>query len=153
VEGDKVSKYRFPPRRLVAVAGLFVLLGAGCSAKPDPVCEQFMQLKNAQDPAADDLLGPLPQVPTNPVTDEEADRLDAEFILHSPLWIAAARPETVANGEPARCVLVVKGTFSCRSLLIQGGQGLSQRHLVNPDVIVEIRDGKIYGVRARMHSD
>jgi hypothetical protein len=155
MEEDKVNQCRSQPQRIVAVALLCALTCAGCSsAKPDPVCEAFMQLKNAKDAAADDLLGPLPPVPSDPVTEEEADRLDTDYVLHSPLYIIAVRPDTAASvGKPSRCVLVVKGTFSCRPLRVRGSESHSQRHLVNPDLIVEVRDGKLYGVRAQVHPE
>jgi hypothetical protein len=156
VEGNQVNECRFRPQRLLPVALFFTLACAGCSsAKPDPVCDQFMQLKNARDPAAAELLGPLPPVPADPVTEEEADRLDAEFVLHSPLQVVEVRADTSASadGKAAHCVLVVKGTFTCRPLRVVGAHGLSQRYLVNPDLIVEVRDGKIYGLRAQLHTD
>jgi hypothetical protein len=140
---------------IIAVAGLLMAACAGCAAKPDPLCERFAQLKNAGDPQAEELLGPLPPVPADPISDDEADRLDAEFLLHAKLQILGVWPEPgpAGQGQPPRCRLALNGSYACRPLLIDGSPRPSQRVLVNPDLIVEVRDGKVCGVRVQLHRE
>jgi hypothetical protein len=147
-------------RPLVGLAvGLVVLLGLGYAwvryadpvhAQPRSVGRHFMELKNAGDPRADDLLGPAPVIPDEPVSEAEADRLDAEVLLHGRLQIKDVRAE-----DGSHLALAAQGSYSARPLQVQTASGVerSQRVLTNPDIIVEVRDGKLYGVRLQLHHD
>jgi hypothetical protein len=144
-------------RVVIPFGVLCLLVCTGCSANPVKTdvsagtpCEQFMALKNAGDPNANDLLGPAPSVPSAPVSEEEADRLDADYILHGPLHILEVRRQDNGDGPP-RCLLVTEGAYTCPKVPIRGGGEPASRHLGNPDLLVEVRDGKIYGVRVQLH--
>jgi hypothetical protein len=133
---------------------------AGRAAAPAPrqeklLCEEFSNLKNAGDQRANHLLGPPPAVPDRAVSRDEADRLDAEFILRQPLRVAEVRPLPPGKGtfEAPRFVLVAKGSVTSERFLVEGSAQPSQRMLFNPDIIVEVRDGRLHGVRAQLHED
>jgi hypothetical protein len=118
------------------------------------VCLEFADRVNAGDAPPAGLLGPRPAVPTEPVSPEEADRLDAEFILRQPYRVLEVRPHETPKGGPPRFLLVLKGAVTSERLQVRTPNGEiepRQRALSNPEVIVEVRDGKIYGVRAQLH--
>jgi hypothetical protein len=127
---------------------------APAPSEEERLCWEFARLKNAGDRQADRLLGPPPVVPDRAVSRPEADRLDAEFILRQPFRITKVRrlPERGAGGAP-RLKLVGKGSVRSERFLVEGDAQPSQRMLFNPDLIVEVRDGKLYGVRAQLSDD
>ncbi len=127
-------------------------------ATPGPgedVCRRFMALKNAGDPHADDLLAPRPQVPAEAVSQQEADRIDTELMLRQPLQVRDVRPLPARSPDVGRFALVVRGSLSSERLLVRTPDGVeaSQRALWSPDLVVEVRDGKIHGVVPRLHED
>ncbi len=117
---------------------------------PEQFCRQFADLKNADDPQADTLLGPPPAVPAVPVTREEADRLDAEIMLRQAFHVRKVYRDP---GGLARFVLVAEGALSSERITIQAPRGpeVGQRAMWSPDLVVEVRDGQLHGVRARLH--
>jgi hypothetical protein len=122
------------------------------------LAHEFERLKNADDARANHLLGPLPSVPQEAVSEEEADRLDAEFILHGLVHITqlrAIRDGGTSDAKTPRVLQAVQGFCSSERFLVQSPQGTerSQRILSNPDIIVEVRDGKLHGVQVQMHRD
>lgn len=128
---------------------------AAWKANPAPLtpeeelCGRFAVLRNAGDPTAEGLLAAAPPLPRGPVSDEEAARLDAQYILRNPFRVLAVRPERPARGgAPARFVLVTKGGCASEPLPNRG-----QRILMNPDVVVEVRDGKIHALEAGLHRE
>jgi hypothetical protein len=140
--------------------GFVLAVSLGCGSATDDnatkLVQEFARLKNAGDPAADLLLAPAPQVPEMPISQEEAGRLDAEFILRDRYQVAEVRPLKAASPTPAsRFVLVLKGSVASQRLQVQTPTGVDrvQRTMHNPDVIVEVRDGAIHGVRAKLHED
>jgi hypothetical protein len=119
------------------------------------LCEQFMALKNAGDPAADELLGRLPVVPNGPVSPAEVERLETDFFLRDKLRIVRVEVEGRQLGHPrsaptGRLVLNTKGDVSAPTIAVQGAKP-RQRTMSNPDLVVEVRDGKIYGVRSELY--
>jgi hypothetical protein len=156
-----------PPRRFplakVAVAVGLLAVGAfavyhftRAEAPPEPpsaellLGRRFKELKNAKDEAANDLLGPAPVVPKEPITPEETERLEAEFFLRDNYRVVDVRQES-----PGRVVLVLEGGVSSPRIATVTPKGVevSSRVMTNPDVIVEVVDEKIRGVRARVQSD
>jgi hypothetical protein len=109
------------------------------------VAAEFVQLKNAGDPSAAGLLGRTPASPPDAVSRAEADRLQTDFFLRQDLHIVGAR----RGRSPGTLVLATKGNVSAPGLLVQEGAAASseQRTMSNPDLTVEVRDGKIFGVR------
>jgi hypothetical protein len=112
------------------------------------LCKHFATLKNADDPAAATLLGPEPVVPPGPVDAGEADRLQAEFFLRQPLEVVRVEP---ARGR--RFVLWTRGNVAAPRLEVRTATGIDrvQRTMTNPDIIVEVRDGRVVGVAATLH--
>jgi hypothetical protein len=169
-----LSRITLPPRRrwpFVVLIGILLVLGvslaliasgwtdrsfrpeaarSGAIADPErDLCEQFRLLKNAGDPSVDDLLAPLPIPPEKPISQEEAARFQADCFLHQDIRILAVRRDM--NGP---LVLDTKGNVSAPPLEVRIARGVDrvQRTMVNPDLIVEVRDGKIHGLRAEMHT-
>ena len=107
------------------------------------LCAEFMQRKNAGAPAPE-LLGPPPAVPDGPVSPEEADRLDTEFSLRQDVHFSGVG----RAAKPGELVLCAKGSVSAPELRVRTASGVEthQRVMFNPDVTVEVRDGRIYGV-------
>jgi hypothetical protein len=100
------------------------------------------------------LLGASPEVPEKPVSPEEAGRLDAEFILRDHYRIAEVRPHPKGPDGAHRFLFVLKGAVNSKRLQVRTAKGkieIGQRSMSNPEVIVEVRDGKIYGVMAQTH--
>jgi hypothetical protein len=150
---------------LVVLVGLLALT-SGCTPTPtarvvtaeEQLCTQFAKLKNASDPSAAELLGPTPVVPTDPVTPDEAQRVQTEFFLRGNYQITQVRPWTPvpAAGETLpRFILVTQGSMSSDPIQIKTATGVEKenRSLAHPDILVEVRDGKIYGVRTDLHKD
>jgi hypothetical protein len=115
----------------------------------------FRRLKNAGDPAADDLIAPAPALPTTPITEEEAERLDGQLFLRQPFKVIQIRQE--GAGGAARFVLVTEGSVRApEGVTIRTAQGTTREHnraLLNPDFLVEVRDGKLHGVKVKVHED
>src|SRR5205823_2138386 len=95
------------------------------------------------------LLGPAPSVPAAPISQEEADRLQADFFLREDVRIVG-----VGRDRRTRAlVLFARGNVSAPALPVRtaGGVESAQRTMANPDLSVEVRDGRVYGVAANLH--
>jgi hypothetical protein len=119
------------------------------STPDERVCTQFIHLKNADDATAVTLLGPVPAISDGPVSRVEADHLQAEFFLRQDVRI-------VGVGRDRRTkalVLYTKGNVFAPTLQVKTATGAetAQRTMSNPDLTVEVRDGRIYGVAANLH--
>ncbi len=92
----------------------------------------------------------LRAAPEQPLSPDEAERLQTTCFLHQSLRILSIRP--IASN---RFVLVAKGQVLAPRLQVRTPTGVdrSQRTMIDPDLTVEVRDGKIHGVRAEMHSE
>ncbi len=112
------------------------------------LCAEYIQRKNAGTPAAE-LLGPPPAVPDGPVSREEADRLDTEFFLRQDVHFSGVG----RAAKPGQLALCAKGSVSAPELRVRTASGVEthQRVMFNPDVTVEVRDGRIYGVSSGAH--
>ncbi len=124
---------------------------AASFAEERALVERFAVLKNAGDAAADDLLGPAPAVPAEPVSEREAERLVAEFYLRHPLEILEVRNEK----DQPRFVLRTKGSCESKTLAVRTAAGVDrvQRTAYCPDLVVEVREGKIRALEARLRRD
>jgi hypothetical protein len=114
------------------------------------LCRRFMALKNDRDPRADDLLGPAPIVPQEAISPEEAARIDADTFLRAELRVVDVQPSGSAEGP--RFILVTKGSGVGAMLHVRSGDKVDrvQRVVQNTALLVEARDGKIYGVRTQL---
>jgi hypothetical protein len=114
------------------------------------LCQRWTTLKNARDPKAEELLAPKPSAPEQPISPDEAERIQTTCFLHQDIRILSIRL-TASN----RLLLVAKGSVSAPKLEVRTTKGVDrgQRIMLDPDLIVEVRDGKIHGVRAQMHTE
>jgi hypothetical protein len=144
---------------VVCVLGLALALPiAGCtggdrSGRNDdeglPLCRRFADLRNAHDAGAEALLGPAVGVPADPVAPEQAERIDADtFLRRDNLRVVEVRRE----GSSGQYLLVMEGAAAGEPLQVRSGDKInrSQRVMTNPALVVEVRDGKIHGVRAQL---
>jgi hypothetical protein len=119
------------------------------------LCGQFMKLKNAADAKADDLLGRVPGVTEEALPEDEVQRLQTDFFLRENIQVLSVTAEGNRRANvPAGCfVLATRGNVAAPILNQKTANGVerSQRTMANPDLIVQVRDGKIYGVRAELH--
>ncbi len=118
----------------------------------DGVCDSFMRKRNAADPAADSLLGREPAIPGGVVTETEAECLETDYFLRDILKISEIRRTKDAAGY----LFVTQGNVAAPRLAVRRNDGeisSEQRTMSNPDLYVEVRDGKIYGVRSSLHHD
>jgi hypothetical protein len=115
--------------------------GVASGSEEEQLCRRFADLKNAGDATANDLLAPAPAVPVERVSNEEADRLDAQFILRNPFQVR----KVLASG-PKQFVLVVEGGCASEKL-----PGHGQRWLLNPEIVVTVQNGQILGLSAHVH--
>jgi hypothetical protein len=133
-------------------------------AKADRVIDSFGQKANAKDRTALDLLGPEPVFDERPVSEAEADARQADFYLRRP----DLRVVTIRRGEPGKkrkkgdpprdiYTLVTKVQGSTPPLTVRNNKGVvespSRLFIINPDIVVEVKDGKIHGVRPEVHQD
>jgi len=123
---------------------------AGLKNIGSEVLREFVRLKNIGDDRAHELLAETPAKLKGPVSEEEAARLDAIYLLSKKLEILEVKPR-----PKSQYVLVVRGVFDTEPLQVQSTNGVQrwQRSLFDPDITVEIRDGKIHGVKVGVHSD
>src|SRR5262249_49392120 len=100
------------------------------------LCQQFANLKNSGSPEAADLLAPPPVVPEEAVSVAEADRLDAELILHGDYRVRGVRPVKTA-GSAGRFLLTLDGTCYSEPVRVQTPTGVDRRQRMasNPDLL------------------
>ena len=79
----------------------------------------------------------------------EADRLQTDFFLRQDVRIVGAGRDKATGA----LVLYTKGNVSAPTLHVKTETGVetAQRTMANPDLVVEVRDGRIYGVAAHLH--
>jgi hypothetical protein len=118
------------------------------------LCWRFAALKNAHEPAADKLLALPARATEDPVTPEQAELLDADAFLRRDLRVVDVRPDRSAK-DAGRFVLVTRGAAAGEALRVRSGDKVerTQRVMTNPEVVVEVRDGKIDGVRVQLGMD
>jgi hypothetical protein len=148
----------------MSVRGLFVLLPAlatlllaGCKSREttvqlpanDSLVQQFARLKNAGDNTANDLIAPGPDLSQTVIEEEDKPAFDAAFVLHEPSQIVEIIPDDPTALFP-RFAFVLKGGFATPKVTIRNKNGLqagSQRILSNPEVLVEVREGRIHPLK------
>ena len=118
------------------------------------LCREFARRKNDSASGANDLLEPASGPPDAAVSRQEADRLEADMILRGRLRIAQVRRQQVggtASQDPPRFVLVAEGAYASAPIKVRTPDGrveTSQRVAIqDPDILVEVRAGKIHGTR------
>ncbi len=93
------------------------------------------------------------------MSEQTASARQTDYFLRADLRILDVLPgEPDDKGRqraaPGRFTLVTKGNASCAGLERPHGKGhrtAPPSLMVNPDLVVEVRDGKIHGLRAEMH--
>jgi hypothetical protein len=123
----------------------------------DKVVDRFMTLHNDGKGAALALLGADPAKRAEAILgQDEVEPVQVDFLLRSDMQIrGACRGEVDGQGGlkdvPGRYTLFTKGGSETPRLRVKTADGFRQepqRVAVNLDLIVDVRGGKIYGVRA-----
>jgi hypothetical protein len=131
------------------------------SSEADRVVDRFVRLRQANSPDALLLLGLGKDlaVPGRVLTVAEAEALSAEFFLRS----GSLRILDVCSGEPdgdggqverpGRYTLITRGAASTPYYRVaaDGSAKREQSHISNPDIIVEVRGGKVFALRGQLH--
>jgi hypothetical protein len=125
----------------------------------DRIIDRFFTLQKAGNKSALDLLGSAPVFDDEPVSEQTADARQTDFFLRSDLQFRDIwRGEPDGNGGqrtvPRRYTIVTKGYVSSPKLNIRTERGIDpgvQWLGSNPDLVVEVRNGRIYGLRAELH--
>jgi hypothetical protein len=115
-----------------------------------------MALKDVHDAAANELLGPAPVVPAEPLSPDEANRLHAEFFLYGDYEVASVQPLSGSSSGPdARFALVLKGSVTSPRIAQTGPKGTDfiNYSLIDPEVIVRVDGQTIRAVGWRAHHD
>jgi len=157
----RVGRERWPFSPWVVALVLAGLVLAGCTAYhettvSEPVsaeldlCRRFMALKNAHDPAAYDLLGPAPKLPHEAISPDEAAHIDTDTFLRGELRLVEVRPD--GSGEGSRFILLTKGSGVGNTLYIRSGDKVDrvQRVVTDAALLIEVRNGKIHGVKTQL---
>jgi hypothetical protein len=118
------------------------------------LCQRFRGLKNDHDPEADRLLAPTPAVPTDPIAPEEVDGLDAAAYLRADISVRYVRSDR-SSKDRHRFVFATKGSAAGPLLHVRSGDKIDriQRGMKNAEIVVEVRDGKIYPIRPQVSLD
>jgi hypothetical protein len=142
-----------------------VVIGILCFAlnqTPEPppyqaeldLCREFADLKSRGDPRANALLGPERLAPAEAmVSPREAEQIDADAMLRGKFEVEDVYVERPQAKGKFRIVLIAKGNFDGKPVTVRTPDGPEkyQRHLFNPEIVVEVIDGKINGILARVH--
>jgi hypothetical protein len=125
----------------------------------DKLVDRFVKLHNAGERAAPALLGRDPaKLVEVPLRKEEVEPLQVDFLLRSDVFVrGVCRGEVDGEGGlkevAGRYSLFTRGGRETPKLRVKTPDGFReepQRIAVNLDLIVEVREGKIYGVRAAL---
>ncbi len=75
--------------------------------------------------------------------------MQTDFFLRQDVHIVGAGRDKATGA----LVLYTKGNVSAPTLEVKTPTGVetAQRTMANPDLVVEVRDGSIYGVAAHLH--
>jgi hypothetical protein len=163
------------PAALLAYGGFWLMTleprddgGAFPGWKPvtaaDRVIDGFARKANAKDREAVGLLGPEAVFDGKPISEQEADARQADYYLRRPelrvITIRSGEPgKKRKKGDPPRDVytLVTKVQGSTPPLTVRNAKGVvespSRLFIIDPDIVVEVKDGKIHGVRSELRSD
>jgi hypothetical protein len=141
---------------LVVIA--FLLWPKEKPAEAGRLVARFVALHNEKDPAAAGLLGPPVTTSGRWLGEGEAEAYQADFCLRSALKVVGVYPGDPdgsgrQRGVAGHYTLATSGsvgTAEMRTRLASGREWVGSYVLTNPDVIVEVRGGKIYGLRTAL---
>jgi hypothetical protein len=123
------------------------------------IIDRFFTLHENGDKAALEQLCPAPVFDDEPVSEKTAEARQTDFFLRSDLrfrdlWRGEPDGKGGQRDVPGRFTIVTKGSASAPKLRIRTERGVdppSQLMMSSPDLVVEVRKGKIYGLRAELH--
>jgi hypothetical protein len=125
----------------------------------DKLVDRFVKLRQKGDPAAFGLLANDPQFTDKPVPEADAERLHTDYFLRAGelkiVAVYAGEPDGSGgqSAAPHRYTLVTKGGVATPPHAIaQAGRTdpPSQRIVSNPELVLDVKGGKIVGVRTEL---
>ncbi len=129
------------------------------ATKEDRLVDRFVRLHKDKLADAVKLLSPLP-ASDRPLDDAQFDALATDYFLRSPQLkiVDVWKGDLGADGTPrpakGRYILVTKGNVSSPPLRLRnaaGGDSPSQLNMTSPDLVIEVKEGAIRGLRAESH--
>ena len=127
------------------------------TTEEDHLVEAFTTARN-KDMKATTNLAPDPTFDDKPVSEAEGDAKQSHHLLHRAkkiIAIHAGEPGEDKNwlNTPHRYTLTTRLEGSTPKVAVQVGNRVatpSSLFIINPDIIVEVRDGKIHALRAEL---
>jgi hypothetical protein len=127
----------------------------------EQIVDRFVRLREANDKAALDLLGPPPVFDGQPLSEEESEVRATDHFLRSDLRITGIRrgePDVmgVQQATPNRFTLITQGNVSSPPMRVRTEKGVEppgQILMNNPDLVIEVRAGRIHGLRSELHRE
>lgn len=146
-------------RVVIFAALLFAFAGCGRPV-PTNAVEAFAKATRAKDyAAARALLPPVPDYDRT-VSEREAEAIWADHFLRQELTVSDVRPGEPGEGgrwkKSARFTLTTKVSGTTPKLTVREADGRTspaRMSLLNPDIVVEVRDGKLVATRAESHTE
>jgi hypothetical protein len=133
------------------------------TTEEESLVKLFARKVNNGDSDALQLLGPEAAFNDYPVSEEEAEAKYADYYLRRPrLIILEVRPgEPGRDGKmqttPNRYTLLTKTSGATPPLRVRDDKGEvdrpSQLSMTNPALVVEVKDGRVRGVRTELNTD
>lgn len=136
-----------------------VRISWNASTDEDRLVEAFQKARN-KDGKSTLNLAPDPVFDDKPVSEAEAEALQSHYILHRVKRVVAIRAGEPGKGTkwlptPHRYTLTTKVGVATPKVAVQVGDRIEAPNLIitNPDIIVEVRNGKIHALRAEIHRE
>ena len=127
------------------------------TTEADRLVDAFRTARN-EDAESSLNLAPDPVFDDKPVGENEGEAMHAAYILHRVRKIVEiSAGEPVKGGgwwdTPRRYTLATRGQYSAPKVAIEIAgrvQTPASLFIIDPDIVVEVRDGKIHALRAEM---
>ena len=136
-------------------------MAADAPTEEDRLVDAFRNARN-ENAKATSNLAPDPVFDDKPVSEAEEDAMQAGYFLHGARQIVAIRAGEFDEKQrtwlktPHRYTLTTRIQGSTPKVAVKvGGRVEAPRGLfmIDPDIVVEVRDGKIHALRADLHRE
>ena len=153
---------------IALVASVWFYTQSAMNARPqsdlteeeDRLVDAFRKARN-EDGKSTLNLAPEPTIDRNPVSEDEWEAMQSHYILHRVKRVIAIRAGEPGKGTkwlktPHRYTLTTKVGIATPKVAVKVGDRVeapSSLLITNPDIVVEVRDGKIHALRAEIHRE
>ena len=126
----------------------------------DRLVVAFLKARNA-DVKSTLNLAPAPVFDGKPVSEAEGEAMQASYFLHRARKIVAIHVGEPGKGEawlntPNHYTLTTRASGTTPKVAVKVGDRVdtpSELSMLNPDIVVEVRNGKIHALRAELHRE